>query len=83
MTAYNLDNTILYLEEQATEDRIETFMGEPHIKVNPTPACTIHHVCNAHFSRYIKKRKDTPRVCVIYQTVIERENALADMGFDL
>lgn len=83
LTAYKKDGSTLYIEEETTEQRIETFMGFAHVKVSPVTNTLIHHVCNAHFGRYFMLRRVTPRVCVIYDTLLERENVLAAMGWDV
>ncbi len=83
MTAFKHGGSTLYVEEQADEERVETFMGDKHVKVSPETNTLVHHVCNAHFRQYVALRKVTPRVCAIYDTTLDRQNALADMGWDI
>ena len=70
MTAYKIgDARIVYVEEVVHESTDGFKITE-----------VIHHVCNRHFTQYIKKRKGIPDTCKLYDSVQQREQVLFALG---
>lgn len=79
MIAYKWKNRTIYVEAESDVSHIEG-MHTIHYGRMGSDWSKVHFVCEVHWDLYMKLRKSVPRLCIIFDKVVDRKVALEKLG---